>query len=102
MATVSARKRLEIIEKDVLSAMFVGVLSKDDKWLANTLENTLPMLEKRALRLAQECKENKECAEGEALCDEARISAVFKETRAKLEKENVTRKARTRWYHHRS
>lgn len=99
MATVSARKRLEIIETDVLRAMFVGVLSKDDKWLANTLENTLPMLEKRALHLARECRENKECAEGEMLCDETRIRALFKETRAGLEKEHAVREARTRFHH---
>lgn len=101
MSTVSARKRLETIERDVLSAMFVGVLSKDDKWLANTLENTLPNLEERALKLAQECKENKECAENETLCDEARIKAVFAETKSKLESEHVTREKRTRWYHQR-
>ncbi|MDD1778765.1 MAG: hypothetical protein LUQ65_11425 [Candidatus Helarchaeota archaeon] len=45
MGTVSARKRLETIERDVLSSMFVGVLSKDDAWLEHTLKETLPALE---------------------------------------------------------
>ena len=99
MGTVSARKRLESIERDVLPAMFVGVLSKDDEWLEHTLKDTLPNLEERALRLAQDCKEGGECAEGEALCDEARIRDLFSETRRKLEKEHLVRESRTRFHH---
>ncbi|MCZ7393458.1 MAG: hypothetical protein ABOK23_08130 [Candidatus Methanoperedens sp.] len=99
MGTVSVRKRLESIERDVLPSMFVGVLSKDDEWLKHTLNDTLPNFEERALRLAKECKENGECAEGEALCDEARIRAVFAQTRSKLEKEHVVRESRTRFHH---
>ncbi len=99
MGTVSARKRLESIERDVIPAMFVGVLSKDDKWLEHTLNDTLPQLEERSLRLALECKKNGECAEGEALCDEARIRAVFAETKRKLGKEHAVREARTRFQH---
>ena len=99
MGTVSARKRLESIERDVLPAMFVGVLSKDDEWLEHTLKDTLPNLEERALRLAQDCKEGGECAEGEALCDEARIRDLFSETKSKLEKEHLVRESRTRFYH---
>jgi hypothetical protein len=99
MGTVSARKRLESIERDVLPSMFVGVLSADDEWLKHTLNDTLPNLEERALRLAQECKENGECAEGEELCDEARIRAAFAETKSKLGKEHVVREARTRFHH---
>ncbi len=79
--------------------MFVGVLSKNDEWLAHILNDTLPNLEERALRLAKECKENGECAEGEALCDEARIRAAFAETKSKLGKEHVVREARTRFHH---
>ncbi|MDP2765998.1 MAG: hypothetical protein Q8O41_00885 [Candidatus Methanoperedens sp.] len=99
METVSARKRLETIERDVLPAMFVGVLSKDDEWLEHTLKDTLPKLEERALRLAQECKENGECAEGEPLCDEARIRDVFAQTKSKLEKEHLVRESQTRFHH---
>jgi len=99
MGIVRARKRLESIERDVIPAMFVGVLSKDDEWLAHTLKDTLPNLEERALRLARECRERGECAQGEALCDEARIRAAFAETRSKLGKEHVVREARTRFYH---
>jgi hypothetical protein len=99
MVTVSARKRLESIERDIIPSMFVGVLSKDDKWLENTLENTLPTLEKRALRLASEAVESKECSLDDPLCSEERIRALFKETRAKLEKEHITRESRTRWQH---
>ncbi|VVB92143.1 Uncharacterised protein [uncultured archaeon] len=99
MITASARKRLEAIERDVIPSMFVGVLSKDDKWLKNTLENTLPSLEARALRLAQECRKNGECGEDDKLCDETRIKTVFKETRSKLEKEHLTRESRTRFHH---
>lgn len=99
MGTVSARKRLEIIERQVLPSMFVGVLSKDDKWLEHTLEDTLPMLEARALRLAQECRDNRECADDDPLCDEARIKELFAETRSKLEKEHLTRESRTRFRH---
>ncbi len=99
MGTVSARKRLKSIERDVLPAMFVGVLSKDDEWLEHTLKDTLPNLEERALRLARECKEGGECAEGEALCDEARIRDLFSETRSKLEKEHLVRESRTRFHH---
>ncbi|GFO97477.1 uncharacterized protein ig2599ANME_1681 [groundwater metagenome] len=99
MVTVNARKRLESIERDVIPAMFVGVLSKDDAWLKHTLEETLPRLEARALHLAQECKKAGECKEDDALCNEARISAMFKETRNKLEKENLVRKSRSRYHH---
>ncbi|MDO8728086.1 MAG: hypothetical protein Q7J35_18695 [Candidatus Methanoperedens sp.] len=99
MVTISARKRLESIEHDVIPAMFVGVLSKDDTWLKHTLDETLPMLEARALRLAEECKKDGECKQDEALCDKARISDMFKETRKKLEKENIARKSRSRFLH---
>jgi hypothetical protein len=99
MGTVSAKKRLESIERDVIPAMFVGILCKDDEWLEHTLKDTLPNLEERALRLAQECRESGECAEGEALCDEARIRAAFAETKSKLEKEHVVRESRTRFHH---
>ncbi len=99
MGTISARKRLESIERDVIPSMFVGVLSKDDKWLEHTLNDTLPNLEERALRLARECKESGDCAESEALCDEARIRALFAQTRSKLEKEHVVREAHTRFHH---
>ncbi len=99
MKTVSAKKRIESIEREVLPSMFVGVLAKDDAWLKHTLEETLPALESRALRLAEECKRDGECSEGEARCDEARIKSVFEETRAKLEKEHLTRESRTRFRH---
>ena len=99
MNTVGPRKRLESIEREVLPSMFVGVLAKEDAWLKHTLEKTLPALESRALRLAEECKRNGECSEGDALCDEARIKNVFEETRKKLEKEHITRESRTRFRH---
>ena len=99
MVTVSARKRLESIEKDVIPSMFVGVLSKDDAWFKHTIEETLPHLEERALHLAQECKNSGECKEGETVCNESRISDLFKETRKKLEKEHIARESRTRFHH---
>ncbi len=99
MVTVSARKRLESIEHDVIPSMFVGVLSKDEAWLKHTLEETLPMLEARALHLSEECKKGGECGEGDPLCDEARIEELFKNTREKLEKEHIAREARTRFHH---
>jgi hypothetical protein len=99
MVTVSAKKRLESIEHDIIPSMFVGVLSKDDKWLKKTLENTLPALEQRSLHLAVEAIESKECSVDDPLCSEVRIRALFKETRARLEKEHVTRESRTRWQH---
>ncbi len=99
MVTVSVRKRLESIEHDIIPSMFVGVLSKDDAWLKHTLEETLPTLEARAHHLAEECKERGECKDGESICDKARISALFRETREKLEKEHLTRDARTRFHH---
>jgi len=99
MGTVSTRKRLETIEHDVLSSMFVGVLSKDDAWLEHTLKDTLPALEARALRLAGECRENRECAGDDPLCDEARIRDLFAKTREKLENEHLVRESRTRFHH---
>jgi len=99
MRNVSARKRLEVIESQVLPSMFVGVLSKDDAWIKQTLEERLPALEVRALRLAQQCIKNGECSEDDPLCDEARIKALFKDTRSKLEKEHITRESRTRFHH---
>ena len=99
MVTVSARKRLESIEKDVIPAMFVGVLSKDDTWLKHTLVEILPMLEARALHLAEECIINGECRGDENLCDKVRISIMFKDTHEKLEKENISRKSRSRYHH---
>ncbi len=99
MVSVSAKKRLEIIQRDVIPSMFVGVLSKDDEWLKHTLEETLPELEARALHLAQECKKAGECKEGDTLCDEERISEMFNDARTKLEKENLVRKSRSRFHH---
>jgi hypothetical protein len=99
MGTVSVKKRLESIERDVIPSMFVGVLSKDDLWMEHTLNDTLPMLEERAIRLAEECRKSGECAEDDRLCDESRIRALFKETRSKLEKEHITRESHTRFRH---
>ncbi len=99
MVSVSARKRLESIERDVIPSMFVGVLSKDDEWLKYTLEEKFPELLERALRLAGECKESGECAVDDQLCDEARIRAAFEEARSKLEKEHLARESRTRFHH---
>ncbi len=99
MGTISARKRLETIERDVLSSMFVGVLSKDEAWLEHTLKETLPALEVRALRLAEECRENRECAADDPLCDEARIRDLFAKTSEKLQQEHVARESRTRFHH---
>lgn len=99
MGTFSPKKRLETIERDVIPAMFVGVLSKDDKWMEHTLNDSLPMLEQRALRLAGECKKSGECAPDDPECDETRIRNLFKETRSKLEKEHITRKEKTRFGH---
>lgn len=99
MVTVSSRKRLESIERDIIPSMFVGVLSKDEKWLKNTLENTLPMLEERALRLARESIKNGECARDDPLCSEERIRTMFRKTRTRLEEEHKVRKAHTRFQH---
>jgi hypothetical protein len=99
MITANARKRLESIEKEVIPSMFVGVLSKEDEWFKHTLEETLPHLEERALHLAHECKKSGECKNDETLCDESRISELFKETRKKLEKEHIARESRTRFHH---
>ena len=95
MATSTARKRLESIESNVLPSMFVGVMLKNDKWLKKTLEETLPALEVKAIKLASECKEKGECNEDEPLCDETRIRNLFKETRSKLEKEHLARQSHT-------
>jgi hypothetical protein len=91
MAMISARKRLESIESNVLPSMFAGRIIKDEKWLKRILEETLPNLEKKSIKLALECKEEGECSENEQLCDETRIRELFKETRSKLEKEFLTR-----------
>ena len=91
MAMISARKRLESIESNVLPSMFSGIIIKDEKWLKKTLEKTLPDLEKKALRLALECKAEGKCSENELLCDETRIRDLFKETRSKLENEFMVR-----------
>ncbi len=99
MGTVSTRKRLETIERDVLSSMFVGVLSKDDAWLEHTLNDTLPALEERTLRLAGECRENRECAGDDPLCDEARIRDLFAKTREKLQEEHLARESKTQYHH---
>ncbi len=99
MGKVSMKKRLEVIEHDLIPSMFVGVLSKDDKWIENTLNKTLPLLEERALLLAQECKKSGECTEDDPIADETRLKALFKETRKKLEKEHITRESHTRFTH---
>jgi hypothetical protein len=99
MGIVNAKKRLEIIEKDVIPSMFVGVLAKDDKWLEHTLKETLPLLEERALRLAQDCIKSGECAQDDPLVDENRIRTMFKDTRLKLKKEHLTRELKSRYSH---
>jgi hypothetical protein len=99
MGTVSAKKRLEIIEKDVIPSMFVGVLAKDDKWLEHTLNEKLPLLEERALRLAQDCRKSGECTQDDPLVDDKRIRTMFKDTRSKLEKEHLTRELKSRFSH---
>ena len=99
MGTVSAKKRLQIIERDVIPSMFVGILSKDDKWLEQTLNEQLPKLEERALRLAHECKKSGECTEDDPLVDETRIKVLFEETRSRLGKEHLTREGHSRYSH---
>ena len=99
MEVVSAKKRLECIEEQILPSMFMGILSKDSKWLKKTFDKTLPELEAKALRLAGKCRESGECAEDDPLCDETRIRELFRQTRLKLEKEHVTRAARSRFRH---
>ena len=99
MEVVSAKKRLECIEEQILPSMFMGILSKDSKWLKKTFDKTLPELETKALRLAQKCRETGECAEDDPLCDENRIRELFRQTRLELEKEHVTRAARSRFRH---
>lgn len=79
--------------------MFVGVLSKDEKWLKKTLEETLPKLEARTIELARKCKEHGECAEDDPICDENRIKELFEKTRSKLKEEHQVRKSRTRFHH---
>ena len=74
---ISARKRLESIESNVLPSMFAGRIIKDEIWLKKTLEKTLPNLEKKAIELALECKAEGECSENELLCDETRIRELF-------------------------
>jgi hypothetical protein len=91
MSMISARKRLESIESNVLPSMFTGRIIKDEKWLKKTLEKTLPGLEKKAIELALECKAEGECSENEQLCDETRIRELFKKTRSQLEKEFLVR-----------
>ncbi len=99
MGTVSAKKRLEIIERDVLPSIFVGVLSKDTKWFEHTQNETLPQLEERAIGLARACKKSGDCKEDDPVVDEARIRAMFEEARLKLEREHRTRKAHSRIAH---
>ena len=99
MGTVSSKKRLEIIERDVIPSMFVGVLSKDDEWLEHTLKEALPQLEERALRLAKECRTSGECRQDDPLADETRIRALFEDARSKLGKEHLTREAHSRYSH---
>ena len=91
LAMISARKRLESIESNILPSMFTGRIIKDENWLKKTLEETLPNLEKKAIELALECKAEGECSENEQLCDETRIRELFKETRSKLENEFLVR-----------
>lgn len=99
MGTVSEKKRLEIIERDVIPSIFVGVLSKDDKWFEHTRNETLPQLEERAIRLAKNCRKSGECKEDDPLVDEKRIRALFEDARSKLEKEHISRKAHSRYSH---
>ncbi len=99
MVTISSRKRLESIERDVIPSMFVGVLSKDSAWIEDLIKNKLPALEKRALHLAQDCKKNGECGTDDKLCDEKYISDLFKDAREKLEKEHLVRKSHSRFQH---
>ncbi len=100
MKIISPRKRLEAIEKEVIPSMFVGVLSKDNKWMEHTLTDTLPQLEARALRLAEECKRKGECTEDDPLCDVNRIRKLFRDTRTSLENEHSARESRTRFAHY--
>lgn len=99
MEKVSARKRLETIENHILPSLFIGVLPKDHRWLEKTYDKTLPELEAKALRLAGQCRESGECAQNDPVCDETRIKELFRQTRLKLEKEHVTRDARSRFHH---
>ena len=99
MVTISARKRIESIEHDVIPSLFVGVLSKDEAWFKHTLDETLPKLKARALHLAEECKNKCECQENDSICDEAYITALFEKTREKLMKEHLTREGHSRYHH---
>lgn len=99
MGTVSPKRRLEIIERDVLPSIFVGVLSKDAQWFEHTKNETLPQLEERAYSLARACRKSGECKEDDPLIDETRIRALFEDARMKLEREHQSRRSRSRIAH---
>ena len=95
---IYSKKRLKNIEDHVLPSFFVGVLSQDDVWMKKMTERMLPELEARALRLAEHCKKEGDCAPDDPLCDENRIKTLFRETREKLKKEHIERKSKKRFH----
>lgn len=95
---IDAKKRLKNIEDHVLPSFFVGVLSQDNAWMTKMTERILPELEARALRLAEQCKKEGDCAPDDSLCDENRIRTLFRETREKLKKEHIERKSKKRFH----
>ena len=95
---IDAKKRLKNIEYHVLPSFFVGVLSQDNAWMTKMTERILPELEARALRLAEHCKKEGDCAPDDSLCDENRIRTLFRETREKLKKEHIERKSKKRFH----
>lgn len=93
-----AKKRLKNIEEHILPSFFIGVLLQDEKWMKKTTEKILPELEAKALRLAEQCKTEGECALDDPLCDEYRIRTLFRETREKLKTEQKERTSRKRFH----
>ncbi|HIH43969.1 MAG TPA: hypothetical protein HA257_02445 [Candidatus Methanoperedenaceae archaeon] len=90
----SPEDRLLTIENEVFPSLFGGLLSKDDRWLDHLLNNLLPDLEKKALALAEECRES---GESDDSCSEEKIKELFRDTRDKLGKEHLTRERRARF-----
>lgn len=67
-------------------------------WMKKTIEKLLPELEAKALRLAEQCRKEGDCAPDDPLCDENRIKTLFRETHEKLKNEHIERKSKKRFH----
>ena len=88
MVTLDPCTRLKTIQTQLIPAILASARYEIDTLdIKSAIETNLPNLEKNCYDLVEKCQKNwPDCGEKVELCNKERISQLFMDTRAKLEK----------------